>query len=73
MNEPKPTEPGGTAVRSSELVRHSQMLGQIANEVEHWCINDQATALDAVQYLKADWMRLKGMVEMNNIEKRLTA
>ena len=55
------------------MVGHSQMLGQIASEVEHWCISDQATTLDAVQYLKADWMRLKGMVEMSNIEKRLRA
>jgi hypothetical protein len=62
-----------TPDRSSDLVRHSRMLGQIASEVEQWCINDQATTLDAVKYLKADWMRLKGIVEMNAIEKRLSA
>lgn len=67
MNEKQSETTGFDAA----LIRHSQMLGQIASEVEQWCISDKATTLDAVQYLKADWMRLKGIVELKKIEERI--
>lgn len=46
------------------------MLGQIASEVERWCVGEETTTLDAVRYLVADWMVMRGTLDKINIEKR---
>ena len=49
---------------------HSVMLGQIANEVELWCCDEECTTLDAVRLMKADLMVYKGLMERQEIERK---
>lgn len=43
----------------SDLEKHSEMLGQIAGEVEAWAIDPNCTTLSAVRLMKADLLELQ--------------
>lgn len=45
--------------RIKDLEHHSQMLGQIAGEVEQWCVDPHCTTLSAVRLMKADLLELQ--------------
>jgi len=43
----------------SDEEKHSVMLGQIAGEVEEFCLTEDWTTVDAVRLLKAKYEQLK--------------
>ena len=48
---------------------HSQMLGQIANEVEEFC-NEFSTTLEGVQELKARYYEAQAELTRNRMERQ---
>lgn len=52
---------------------HSLMLGQIAAEVEEWCISEECTTLDAVRLALADLRKWRGIAERFELERKYWA
>ena len=53
------------------LERHSQMLGQIATEVEEFCICDESsTTLDGVLELKARYYEAEAKIIRYRLERK---
>ena len=50
--------------------KYSIMLGQIASEVEDFCIHEECSTLDAVRILKAEHAILKAEKDLREIEAK---
>ena len=46
------------------------MLGQIASEVEEYCISDECSTLDAVRILKAEYDVMKNQKILEEINEK---
>lgn len=66
----KTTKDSDGAVLAPSTVSHSVMLGQIAEEVSEWCIDEECTTLDAVKLCIADARKWRGIAERYEIERK---
>ncbi len=65
-----PTNPKIPKAPANVFESHSIMLGQIANEVSEWCVDDECTTLDAVKLVVADARKWRGIAERHEIERK---
>lgn len=52
-----------------DLRHHSRMLGQIAVEVEDWCISGDSTTLEAVRHMKLELLEYRLKDIQDEIER----